>query len=119
MSQPCSAVELLLIDISALDAPEVVPLLELAGERGIPRGCLSHMEPVASDIEQLDLADLFDFWFAAEDGRLPIDRALKLVPVDAGRALLIADDPEMLEQGADAGLQTTTTADPDLERRFG
>lgn len=90
MSQTCSLVELLLVDLRNIDLLEVREVLKIAGSRGLLRGAVG-IERHTSDTPPAQ-GDLLDFWFVGEAQNWPFERAMTFAGVDAARTFFVSTD---------------------------
>ncbi|HUG13733.1 MAG TPA: hypothetical protein VMM78_01845 [Thermomicrobiales bacterium] len=104
MSQPCSLLELLLVDARDLALPATRRMLEFAAAQAIPHGALRAGESVDAPI---DHADALDFWLSGDEREWPFARAAAFAGVEEGRTLFASMDPVARAAAASAGLVAT------------
>ena len=93
MSQPCSAVDLVLFDAHALAAPEIRPVIDFLIERGVQRGALCDGADVADLVSRAGYEDELELWLPGSNGHWPFERALALTNVPPQRVLFVSLDP--------------------------
>jgi hypothetical protein len=104
MSQPCSAVELVLFDADGLSDPKMREDVESVIRLGILTGAVADQPGIADVIDAAGQADRFGFWFGGE-GVWPFDRAIAFANVDPGRILFVSRDPVARNAAASAGVR--------------
>jgi hypothetical protein len=118
MSQPCSAVELVLFDARALldGADAARDALRFVRERGLLTGALADLPDLARRLDAAGIGDALDFWVPGTPGEWPFDRVQALVDVEPGRTLLLSDDPALTALALDLGLRPIPACREELER---
>ena len=119
MSQPCTAIELLLVDVRALESEETRAVVMRANELSIACGLLSLEPDVASAIVLLNMPEAFDFWFGGNGSSLPLERAVEFLTVTSPRVMLISDDAQSRAEASERGIHPFASTTPDLERTLG
>ena len=104
MSQPCSAVELVLFDARALSDPSIRADVEAVVSLGVLAGAVLDDERVADAVEMAGQADRFGFWFGGA-GEWPFERALAFANVEPGRTLFVTDDSAACRVAENLGLR--------------
>jgi hypothetical protein len=104
MSQPCSAVELVLFDACGLVDPKIRAEVESVIKLGVLTGAVADQQGIAEVIDAAGQADRFGFWFAGE-GSWPFDRAIAFANVDPGRVLFISNNPAARDAATAAGVR--------------
>jgi hypothetical protein len=104
MSQPCSAVELVLFDARELANPAVRADVDAVVSLGVLAGAILDQQQVATVVEAAGQADRLGFWFGA-DGEWPFDRALAFANVEPGRTLFVSGDASACHEAASHGLR--------------
>jgi hypothetical protein len=104
MSQPCSAVELVLFDARELANPAVRADVESVVSLGFLAGAILDRQQVATVVDAAGQADRLGFWFGA-DGEWPFDRALAFANVEPGRTLFVSDDQAACRTATALGLR--------------
>lgn len=104
MSQPCSAVELVLFDARGLSDPRVRVDIESVVELGVLTGAVMDEDRVAEVVDAAGQADRFGFWLGGS-GDWPFERALSFANVEPGRALFVSSDPGARDAASSVGLQ--------------
>jgi hypothetical protein len=104
MSQPCSAVELVLFDARDLSNPEIRRDVETVVSLGVLSGAVLNEDQVARVVTQAGFADQFGFWFGA-DGSWPFERALAFANIEPGRTLFVSSDRAACETATSLGIR--------------
>jgi hypothetical protein len=104
MSQPCSAVELVLFDARELSNPAIRADVESVVSLGVLAGAVLDDEHVAAVVDAAGHADRLGFWFGG-DGEWPFERALAFANVEPGRTLFVSDDPAACLAATSMGLR--------------
>lgn len=104
MSQPCSAVELVLVDARALSNPSIRADIEAVVSLGVLTGAVLDDECVAATVETAGQADRLGFWFGG-NGEWPFERALAFANVEPGRTLFVSDDSAACRVAESLGLR--------------
>lgn len=104
MSQPCSAVELVLFDAGGLSDPKIRAEVESAIKLGVLTGAVADQQGIADMIDAAGQADRFGFWFGGQ-GNWPFDRAIAFANVDPGRVLFVSNDPAARDAAVTAGVR--------------
>jgi hypothetical protein len=104
MSQPCSAVELVLFDARDLNNPEIRHDLETVVSLGVLSGAVLNDAHVANVVTQAGFAEEFGFWFGG-DGTWPFERALAFANIEPGRTLFVSSDPAACETATSLGIR--------------
>ncbi len=104
MSQPCSAVELVLFDARELTLPKVREDVETVVSLGVLAGAVLNGDNVAQVVDAAGQSDRLGFWFG-DTGRWPFDRVVAFANVEPGRILLVTSDPDAREQAVQAGVR--------------
>ena len=105
MSQPCSAVELVLFDARELSNPAVRADVESVVSLGVLAGAILDEDRVASVVDAAGQNDRLGFWFGS-DGEWPFERALAFANVEPGRTLFVSSDSIASKAAESHGLQT-------------
>jgi hypothetical protein len=118
VSQPCSAVELVLIDANALlnESAEARDALVNVRQRGVPTAAIADLPDLAHRLDAAGFGDAFDFWTPGSPGVWPLERVLALTTVEPGRILFLSDDPLATSQAVALGLRVCRLAAAELER---
>jgi hypothetical protein len=93
MSQPCSALELAIVDAHSLEDPMVRGCVALLANLGIRLIAIAREPGVARLVDEAGLADTFALWLSG-DGGWPFDRALAFTDVEPQRALFLSPQPD-------------------------
>jgi hypothetical protein len=105
MSQPCSAVELVLFDARELANPTIRANVESVVSLGVLAGAILDDEQVAKVVDAAGQADRLGFWFGS-DGEWPFDRAMAFANVEPGRTLFVSGDDTARHEAEAHGLRT-------------
>lgn len=105
MSQPCSAVELVLFDARGLANPAIRADVESVVSLGVLAGAILDEEQVASVVGAAGQADQLGFWFGS-DGEWPFERALAFANVEPGRTLFVSHDSIACQVAESYGVRT-------------
>lgn len=93
MSQTCSLLELVLVDVRDLQCARIRDLLKRVTSHGVLRGAVAAEEAVPDARTLLsDNAEMLDFWFVGSRDEWPFDRALAFAGVTPGRAAFVSSD---------------------------
>lgn len=104
MSQPCSAVELVLFDARELTNPKTRNDIETVVTLGVLAGAVLDDERVAQVVDAAGQAERFGFWFGG-DGVWPFERAIAFANVEPGRVLFVSNDPAACDAASTAGVR--------------
>ena len=104
MSQPCSAIELVLFDARDLTVEEIRRDLDAVVDLGVLTGAVSDDEHVADRVDAAGQADRFGFWFGGA-GSWPFERAIAFANVEPGRVLFVSNDHAACDVAASLGLR--------------
>lgn len=104
MSQPCSAVELVLFDARGLRDPAILAEIATVVDLGVMAGAVLDEAHVAEVIKSAGQSGQFGFWFGAV-GNWPFERAVAFANVEPGRTLFVSRDPAARNAASEAGLQ--------------
>jgi hypothetical protein len=104
VSQPCSAVELVLFDARGLTDQRVRADVETVVSLGVLAGAVMDDERVAQAVDTAGLSNRFGFWLGDPDG-WPFERAMTFANVEPQRILFVSDDPLARQAAARVGLQ--------------
>jgi hypothetical protein len=105
MSQPCSAVELVLFDARDLTSPEIRRDVETVVSLGVLSGAVLNEDQVANVVTQAGFDDQFGFWFGG-DGSWPFERALAFANIEPGRTLFVSSDPAACATATSLGIRS-------------
>jgi hypothetical protein len=114
MSQPCSAVELVLFDARELANLAVRADVESVVSLGVLAGAILDQPQVAAVVGAAGQADRLGFWFGA-DGEWPFERALAFANVEPGRTLFVSDDRFACREAAALGLRLYDDRSTDID----
>jgi len=114
VSQPCSLLELLLVDARDLGVSEAREMLALAVSRSIPHGALSLGR---ENTALLTGDDLLDFWLVSESEEWPFERAAAFTGVEQARTLFVSTHPLARQQAMSVGV-TASAPDVDFMERL-
>jgi hypothetical protein len=104
MSQPCSAVELVLFDARGLTSPTNRHNIEAVVSVGVLAGAVLDKTDVALVVDAAGQSERLGFWFG-DDGSWPFERALAFANVEPGRVLFVSDDPAARDAASSAGVR--------------
>lgn len=104
MSQPCSAVELVLFDARGMENPETRDQIVTVATHGVLTGAVVNDKGVAYAVEAAGLSEQFAFWFGG-DGAWPFERALAFANVEPQRVLFVSNDPFACQVATSLGLR--------------
>jgi hypothetical protein len=104
MSQPCSAVELVLFDARDLANPATRADVEAVVMFGVLTGAVLDSEHVADVVKAEGQSDRLGFWFGGA-GDWPFERAIAFANVDPGRVLFVSRDPSARQAAATSGVR--------------
>ena len=104
MSQPCSAVELVLFDARELTTPAIRADVESVVSLGVLAGAILDQAQVDSVVDSSGHTDRLGFWFGG-DGEWPFERALAFANVEPGRTLFVSGDATACREAASHGLR--------------
>lgn len=104
MSQPCSAIELVLFDADALVDQQVRADVETVVSLGVLAGAIRDSDDVAQVVNAAGQADRLGFWFG-EPGCWPFARVIAFANVEPGRILFVSDNPVARDQAEAAGIR--------------
>lgn len=117
MSQPCSAVELVLFDARGLAFPEMRAAVDGAIRLGVLAGAVYDAEDVIALVDHVGMAEMLGFWFG-DAGGWPFERAATFAGVEPGRTLFVSDDPLARSVAEQTGLQVHDPRDGGIEQRL-
>lgn len=104
MSQPCSAVELVLFDARELTNPVIRADVETVVTLGVLAGAVLDGGSVADVVEAAGQSDRLGFWFSG-DGIWPFERAVAFANVEPGRVLFVSGDASACKIAETAGVR--------------
>lgn len=104
MSQPCSAVELVLFDARGLSDPTIRADIASVVGLGVLTGAVMDAEHVAEAVDAAGQADQLGFWFGGAGG-WPFERAIAFANVESGRVLFVSNNPVARDAAASAGVR--------------
>lgn len=104
MSQPCSAVELVLFDARELTNPKTSNDIETVVTLGVLAGAVLDDERVAQVVDAAGQTDRVSFWFGG-DGVWPFERAIAFANVAPGRVLFVSNDPTACDIASMVGVR--------------
>jgi hypothetical protein len=105
MSQPCSAVELVLFDARELTNPAIRADVESVVSLGVLAGAILDDDQVAKVVDAAGQSGRLGFWFGAV-GEWPFERALAFANVEPGRTLFVSADLVACQAAESHGLRT-------------
>jgi hypothetical protein len=117
MSQPCSAVELVLFDARGLTLPETRVAIDAVSELGVLSGVVLNCSDVATVVGASGIEERLGFWFGGEDG-WPFERAAAFASVEPGRTLFVSDDAAARSDAERHGLQVHDPRSGGIEQRL-
>jgi hypothetical protein len=112
VSQPCSAVELLLFDLQDLADPLMRDILALAVAYDLRRGGLGP----AGSAEQVGADAQLAFWVTGEPDADAFARVTALTGIDPGRTVFVSTRGAARRRAEAAGLQSSPPDLDDIER---
>lgn len=115
MSQPCSAVELILIDAREFVDPAIRDLLVLAEQRGVHRGVALDDGDIATLVQEAGCLDLVDFWMCGDEN-WPFDGVVALTGVEPERTIFISRDEAASAAASGFGLRAWDGPLSEIER---
>jgi len=119
MSQPCTAIELLVVDIRALEIGQTKSVVERANELAIACGCLSLEVDGASAVALSNMTEAFDFWFGGDGISLPLERSISFLTTPSPRVMLVSADMRAHAEAGKLGIHSFEPDTLDLERTLG
>jgi len=105
MSQPCSAVELVLFDARELTEPSIRDEIDTVVQLGVLAGAVLDEARVADVVDAAGQADRFGFWFG-DEGVWPFERALSFANIEPGRTVFVSSDANARQMALSLGLRT-------------
>jgi hypothetical protein len=112
MSQPCSAVELLLFDALSLDDADTRDALVVAMERDMRRGALGKVEGAMSLTE----ADVLEFWMEGTPDESSVARVAALTGIEPERMLFISAHASSRLAAEQAGVRASAPDWDEIDR---
>jgi hypothetical protein len=117
MSQPCSAVELVLFDARGLTISEMRAAIDAVEALGVLSGAVLDAIDVASAVNAGGMEERLGFWFGGEEG-WPFERAAAFASVEPGRTLFVSASAAARSDAERVGLQVHDPRSGDIEQRL-
>lgn len=113
MSQPCSQIELVLIDLESLRDVRVQRILDLAITFGVHRGGFIRKHVVTEPP-----GDVVDFWVHEHTETNAFERVMTLTGITPERTMFVSTDTDVVSDARNVGLTIADLDDETIERVF-